>query len=108
MVAVDETSAEFQIAENVYDEVFHDIVKAFYYLRCGCGLDETYAGVYRHGKCHTSAALLYEDKKTELEVSGGWHDAGDYGRYVTAGSCAVAHLLYAYKMFPSVLKNGSS
>ncbi len=104
VVAVDETSAEFQIAENVYDEVFHDIVKAFYYLRCGCGLDEAYAGVYRHGKCHTATALLYEDKKTELEVSGGWHDAGDYGRYVTAGSCAVAHLLYAYKMFPSVFE----
>lgn len=104
VVALDETSAQFRIAESVYDEVFHDISKAFYYLRCGCGLDEKYAGVYRHGKCHTSSALLYDDTKKELDVSGGWHDAGDYGRYVTAGSCAAAHLLYAYKMFPSVFE----
>lgn len=104
VVALDEKSAEFRIAESVYDEVFHDISKAFYYLRCGCGLDEKYAGVYRHEKCHTSSALLYDDTKKELDVSGGWHDAGDYGRYVTAGSCAAAHLLYAYKMFPSVFE----
>lgn len=104
VVSPDESSAEFQIAETVYDEVFYAITKAFYYLRCGCGLDETFAGVYRHGKCHTAAALLYDDKQTELDVAGGWHDAGDYGRYVTAGSCAAAHLLYAYKMFPSVFE----
>ncbi len=100
----DETSAVFAIGDGVYDKVFRDVSKAFYYLRCGCGLEEKYAGVYRHGKCHTGIALLYEDKKTELEVSGGWHDAGDYGRYVTAGACAAAHLLYAYRMFPSVFE----
>lgn len=101
IVSENEASAEFRIAENVYGKVFEDVLKAFYYMRCGCGLEERYAGVYKHGKCHTSPALLYEDKKTELDVSGGWHDAGDYGRYVTAGACAAAHLLYAYKMFPS-------
>lgn len=101
VVSGKEMSAEFCIGENVYDKVFRDVLKAFYYLRCGCGLEEKYAGVYKHGKCHTAPALLYNDKKTEVNVSGGWHDAGDYGRYVTAGACAAAHLLYAYKMFPS-------
>lgn len=105
IVSENETSAEFRIAENVYGKVFDDVLKAFYYLRCGCGLDEKYAGVYKHGKCHTSPALLYDDKKTAADVSGGWHDAGDYGRYVTAGACAAAHLLYAYKMFPSAFEN---
>lgn len=105
IVSENETSAEFRIAENVYGKVFDDVLKAFYYLRCGCGLDEKYAGVYKHGKCHTSPALLYDDKKTAADVSGGWHDAGDYGRYVTAGSCAAAHLLYAYKMFSSAFEN---
>ena len=105
VISGNERSAEFSIAENVYDKVFGDVLKAFYYLRCGCGLEEKYAGVYKHGKCHVSPALLYDDKKTELDVSGGWHDAGDYGRYVTVGACAAAHLLYAYKMFPSAFEN---
>lgn len=95
------TSAVFRISENVYGKVFHDTAKAFYYLRCGCGLDKKHAGVYHHGVCHDSAALLWSDRSTSLDVSGGWHDAGDYGRYVTPGACAAAHLLYAFKMYPT-------
>ncbi|MCM1268211.1 MAG: glycoside hydrolase family 9 protein [Bacteroidales bacterium] len=105
IISGNETSAQFQISEHVFDRLFCDISKAFYYLRCGCGLEEKYAGVYRHGTCHTAPALLYSDKKTEMDVTGGWHDAGDYGRYVTPGSCAAAHLLYAYKMFPAVFED---
>lgn len=104
IISGNKTSAVFRIAENVYDKVFFEITKAYYYLRCGCGLDEKYAGVYRHGKCHTSVAAVYDDKSGNIDVSGGWHDAGDYGRYVTAGACAAAHLLYAYKMFPTVFE----
>ena len=39
-----------------------------------------------------------------IGVNGGWHDAGDYGRYSTAGSVAVAHLLYGVRFFKSLLK----
>lgn len=95
------TSAVFRISKNVYDKAFHDTAKAFYYLRCGCGLDKKHAGVYHHGVCHDSAALLWSDRSVSLDVSGGWHDAGDYGRYVTPGACAAAHLLYAFKMYPT-------
>ena len=98
------TSATFGIEENIYEEVFDKTAKAFYFLRCGCGLDEKYAGVWHHGKCHTALARLWDDREVMMDVTGGWHDAGDYGRYVTAGACAVAHLLYAYKMFPNVFE----
>lgn len=94
------SSAVFRIGEDVYDQVFHDVAKAFYFLRCGCRLEEPYAGVYRHDVCHHTSAVLWSDRSVSLDVSGGWHDAGDYGRYVTPGACAAAHLLYAYKMFP--------
>lgn len=93
-------SDSFEIAEKVYDKTFFDINKAYYFLRCGCGLEAKYAGVYTHGKCHIAPSKLWWDHSTELDLSGGWHDAGDYGRYITAGACAVAHLLYAYRMYP--------
>ncbi len=96
------TSARFTISDDVYNKVLHDTSKAFYFLRCGCGLDEKYAGAYHHLPCHCDPAVLWEDKSTFIDVKGGWHDAGDYGRYVTAGACACAHLLYAYKLFPKV------
>lgn len=95
-----EQSGDFEIAENVYDAVEKSLLKAYYYLRCGTALEEKYAGVYQHAKCHDREAVLWEDHTVSLEVTGGWHDAGDYGRYVTAGACALGHLLYAYKLFP--------
>lgn len=98
-------SAVFFISEDVYDDVFDKATKAFYYLRCGCGLDKKHAGVWHHDKCHTAPAKLWEDNSITFDVSGGWHDAGDYGRYVTAGACAAAHLLYSYKLFPKAFEN---
>ena len=100
-----ESSLTFEIGGMVYDSVFHDMMKAFYYLRCGCGLTEKYAGRFAHDVCHNTMARLWEDHSCELEVSGGWHDAGDYGRYVTAAACALAHLLYAWKLFPETFEN---
>lgn len=97
----DESSASFNISKDCFKKVFDDTTKAFYYLRCGCSLDKKHAGKYTHGKCHDKTAYLWNDRNVRLEVSGGWHDAGDYGRYVTAGACALAHLLYAYRLYPS-------
>lgn len=98
-------SLHFSIGKQVYTDVFTSTMKAYYFLRCGCALDSEYAGPFTHGKCHHKPALLWEDRSVELDVSGGWHDAGDYGRYVTAASCAVAHILYAYKLYPAVFEN---
>ncbi|MBR5089328.1 MAG: glycoside hydrolase family 9 protein [Ruminiclostridium sp.] len=97
------TSALFRIGDAVYNKLFFAVTKAFYYFRCGCELDERFAGAFTHARCHCSyAELLTEDG--EINVRGGWHDAGDYGRYVTAGACACAQLLYAYKLFPGVFE----
>ncbi len=98
-------SAKFEISENVYEPVLKSVLRAFYFLRCGSGLEEKYAGVYRHGECHRGKAVLWGNEAVTAEVSGGWHDAGDYGRYVTAGACALAHLLFAYLTFPELEKS---
>lgn len=93
-------SVNFQISENVNDKLLKDLCKCYYYLRCGVDLEEKYAGPYVHGKCHTKKAKVFGEEEPEVDVTGGWHDAGDYGRYATAGAVAVAHLLYAFKMYP--------
>lgn len=96
-------SLTFNISDNVYDKTLYDTLKALYFLRCGCELKEEHAGKFTHKECHTDNALLWEDNTVSLDVTGGWHDAGDYGRYITPGCCALAHLLYAYKLYPDVL-----
>ena len=97
-------SPVFRIGEDVYKNCFDDCMKAFYFQRCGCALEEKYAGMWTHEKCHSAPAVLWEDHSVKLDVTGGWHDAGDYGKYVTAAAAALAHLLYAWKMFPEAFR----
>ena len=96
-------SASFRISDNVYDALMHDVCKCFYYLRCGDALSEEYAGEYYHKPCHMTEATVYGEG-TKVDVCGGWHDAGDYGRYSTAGAVALAHLLYGVRFFDSLTK----
>lgn len=109
-----EKSPVFSIAENVYRNLKKDLLKAFYYQRCGCALTQEYAGEYTHALCHGEPAVLYEDfiRKTEnprtFDMTGGWHDAGDFGRYTTAGAVALGHLLYAYELFPDSFQESSN
>lgn len=88
-------SYSFKIGEDVYQNVFTDAFKMFYMQRCGQELTNTLAGKWSHPTCHTTQAKIYGTNET-IDVSGGWHDAGDYGRYVVATSKAVADLLLAY------------
>lgn len=38
----------------------------------------------------------------KIDVSGGWHDAGDYGRYIVPAAKTIADLLYAYEANPKL------
>ncbi len=91
--------AELVIGDGVYDDLHQGLLKAFYYLRCGTELSAPYAAPWTHEPCHLTRAEVYGSKETR-EVSGGWHDAGDYGRYTLAGAVAVADLLLAYEYNP--------
>ena len=91
-------SYTFQIGENVYTNLLDDTVRMLYLQRCGVEIEDEAFG---HVACHNTLATVYgTDKK--IDVSGGWHDAGDYGRYVVPAAKAVADLLYAYGQNPAL------
>ncbi len=100
IVAGEECSVPFKIGNDIYKSALYETLKAFYFLRCGTHLKEEYAGKFTHAACHTAKAVAWSDNSIEKDVSGGWHDAGDYGRYVTAGAVATAQLLYTKLLFP--------
>lgn len=97
-------SATFVIKKDHYAEVLKASVKMFYFQRCGMDLLEKYAGVYARKACHCGGGYLLGAKTKRRKMLGGWHDAGDYGRYVTAGAVALGHILYGYEMFPKSLE----
>ncbi len=82
-----ERSFDFTISDSVYDDVALSTLKYFTDSRCGQGV------------CHTGIAEVYGSGEKK-NVQGGWHDAGDYGRYIVAGTKTVMDLLLAYKKSP--------
>ncbi len=100
-------SFSFWILDNLYDGLMDDVVRMFYLQRCGMELTQDYAGDFAHPACHTQKAVIYGTDKT-IDVTGGWHDAGDYGRYVSAAGKAVADLLLAYENYPSAFSDNSN
>lgn len=94
-------SYTFEIGEGIYKKPFEDIVRLFYMQRCGCELPADLAGDFAHAVCHNTPARIYGTNDF-LEVSGGWHDAGDYGRYIDPAAKTVADLLMAYNANPAV------
>ncbi len=91
-------SYPFEIADDVYQDVFADTIKMLYLVRCGTDLAQKHAGEFAHEACHMQTATVYGTSE-KMDVSGGWHDAGDYGRYIVPGAKAAADLLLAYEDF---------
>lgn len=95
------SSGIFAISDKPYKELQRGLLKAFYYYRCGVELTEAFAGPWAHPPCHTSAGIVHGHPERRRFASGGWHDAGDYGKYSGAGAKAVADLLFAYELYPA-------
>ena len=91
------SSVEFEISDNVYTGITNDVIMMLYLQRCGLVEGET-GDKFAHAACHQDDAKLYESPSTLIDVSGGWHDAGDYGKYVVPGAQTVADLLMTYEI----------
>ena len=98
------SSFEFSIADGVYDDALSSSLRMLYLQRCGCELPQELAGDFAHKACHTEEATVYGGTD-KVDVSGGWHDAGDYGRYTVPAAKAVADILLAYENSPSAFND---
>jgi len=94
------TSAAFDIAVRPYGELQRALFKTFYYFRCGMELEPGFAGAWPHKACHLTPAVVYGQEHRRIDVCGGWHDAGDFGKYTAPGAKAVADLLLAFELYP--------
>lgn len=89
-------SYEFSIGEGIYDDIYKDVVLMLYNQRCGCQLDANISGEFAHEACHMQESTIYGTSDV-IDTSGGWHDAGDYGRYVVPGAKTIQDLFLAYE-----------
>jgi endoglucanase len=91
-------SAPVRIGVDIYREPFKTVTRAMYLWRCGTAVSGTHDGkTYAQGVCHTNDAWLdYVGQKGVRHNSpGGWHDAGDYNKYVVNAGVTVGCMFRA-------------
>jgi endoglucanase len=97
----------FAIAPDAYARTFYLAMRSFYGQRCGTAVDlgPEFQG-YTHDACHKENAYHATSGKSGVKASGnkGWHDAGDYGRYVPNSGLSTGTLLWTYEMFADRVK----
>jgi endoglucanase len=100
-------SFPFAIDNSIYHSLFQKSLKGFYFQRCGMNLLTQYAGNYSHSICHTTDGIFHTStgQTGYLPSTGGWHDAGDYGKYVVNAGISVGTLLMAYEYFPAYFQS---
>lgn len=99
-----DTSPVFTISPEAYAGVLSPTLYFFQMQRCG---QTDPAG---HGPCHLTDGVVASGmlSGTHINVDGGWHDAGDYLKFVTTSSFAAVLLLHTYQRHPEVFADADS
>jgi endoglucanase len=106
------SSVKFRVARNVYYAPFFDALRSYTLGRAGLAIDDPVTGL-KHAAGHTQDAGARLDidhphapAGAKIDVSGGWYDAGDFGKYVTPGAVTAAQLMLAYELHPEKFGEG--
>ena len=97
------TSKEFSVSDSIYKDIYRKSLKSFYYQRCGIDLLGPTALPYFRTKGHVADGFYHPSSGYTgfHSASRGWHDAGDYGKYIVNAGITVGTLLLAYEEFPN-------
>ncbi|HEY1802859.1 MAG TPA: glycoside hydrolase family 9 protein [Terracidiphilus sp.] len=96
----------FSIDRNVFGRTWYLAMRGFYGQRCGTAVDlgPEFPG-YSHPACHFRGEFHPSSGKSgERDNIGGWHDAGDYGRYMVNSGVATGTLLWAWEIYGPRIK----
>ncbi|WP_166382096.1 glycoside hydrolase family 9 protein [Catellatospora methionotrophica] len=106
LVADGETSRPFDLAGNLYSGLRDDALKFFYTQRSGVEILDSLRPGYGRPAGHVGVAPNKGDTSVpcqpgvcdySLDVSGGWYDAGDHGKYVVNGGISVFQLVNEFE-----------
>ncbi|HLP42359.1 MAG TPA: glycoside hydrolase family 9 protein [Fibrobacteria bacterium] len=97
------TSHPFAINKNVYSQMKYDALAFFYHQRSGIELKMPYCGradlarPAGHLPDNAVTAPNTNQPNYSLDVTGGWYDAGDQGKYVVNGGISLWTMLNQYE-----------
>lgn len=88
-------SYPFEIKNGSYDKIVKSLLRFFRIQRCG------YTDPEMHLICHIADAtsIIENGKQREekFDVTGGWHDAGDYTKFLNTAAFSTYMLLFSFE-----------
>ncbi|QBI53563.1 glycoside hydrolase family 9 protein [Streptomonospora litoralis] len=121
----EDTSHPFDISGSAYRDLRTDALSLYYPQRSGIEIDDSLMPGYGRAAGHIGVEPNQGDLSVpcdpdfdpcgyELDVSGGWYDAGDHGKYVVNGGISASQVMsvwerttYADTASPGKLDDGS-
>jgi endoglucanase len=103
-------SHPFDIAGSIYTTMRKDALAYFYHNRSGIKIEMPFCGradLARAAGHPSDIAATWPDSDQEnysLDVTGGWYDAGDHGKYVVNGGISVWTMMNMYERAVAVNK----
>lgn len=100
----------FSVNKNIYNILLRQSMRFYYLQRCGIALNDEETGL-KHPPCHHEDARItrkddFHAENEHVKSKGGWHDAGDYGKYATTTAYTIAVMLSAYELWPERYNDG--
>lgn len=102
------------IAQSDDKSNFVTAMRGFYLWRCGMAVETDYQGNhFATEKCHTDDGYtdyIRQDIDASISIpehidaTGGWHDAGDFGKYTVNAGVTLGTLFYAWQHYGDKLK----
>lgn len=91
-------SPKFKVGKNIYNRIADSLLTFYKVQRCG------YTSPHLHGLCHTEDATSLIENGVQIDktydVTGGWHDAGDYTKFLNTTAFATYMMLFSYEFDP--------
>ncbi|MBO9599533.1 MAG: glycoside hydrolase family 9 protein [Cohnella sp.] len=104
-VAGGNRSDPFRIGDDVFNDVWAKVARSYTAQRANFEQDDPFTGLklLAGHKQDKEARLFFKDEgnPSVIDASGGWYDAGDYGKYVPTAAITVGQLLAAYELDPA-------
>ncbi len=85
---------------SVDEEILYRSVRFYGAERCGDAHNWTLVGNPNGSRCH-----MRDGESVGLELSGGWHDAGDHVKVTLTIAYAAYVMLKAYELYPNAFKD---
>ena len=90
-------SRPFVIGGGVYGRLYRDAARAFDIIRSGVAIADPLTGV-SHPPSHMMDAALRDKPGMSRDLTGGWYNAGDFGKWVHMAAISTSYMMWLHEL----------